>query len=195
MNKFFKFLSATLAGCMMMTMFAGAANLNAVEDEPETETLTGTAYHVTADGTVKSEFEYTVPVDSTEDERSEIARQAAREAAGLDSVGRSARSSVLLADDEDVPLLRSKWTRVPTFNKFASSSGYVEVDLTGIETCSTVQVEVNNVPETAYISEDHATVVFYDGEYIEIVQGNSLYLRVKGSPNGSAARVQAFQVY
>lgn len=194
MNKFVKFLSATLAGCMMMMSFAGAANLNAVADEPAEETLTGTASVVTVDGVTDTEFEYTVPVDATEEERAEIARQAAREAVGMNSVGRSVTRDYLLAGGANIPLRSNSWRSLITEN-FIADGGKVETILSGIQNCSTVWVEINGVYKTKSVRNSDAVVIFYDDEYIRIYEDNPVSVRLKGSPDGMASIVEVYQVY
>ena len=73
MKKNFRFLSAVLAACMSLTMFAGAVDTSA-----ETETLTGTVHIMNDDGSmVDIPYEYVVPVDAEEEEADEIGMQAA----------------------------------------------------------------------------------------------------------------------
>ena len=92
--KFNRIMSAAIAACMSLTMFAGAANLDAAANSTEMETLKGSAHVLTPDGghTTK-EFEYTVPVNASEDEKNDIAIQAAEEAVGTKPASRSARAT------------------------------------------------------------------------------------------------------
>ncbi len=193
MKKLNRILSAAVAACMSLTMFAGAAELDSAVDAPETETLTGTACVVTADGSVDTQFEYTVPVNATEEERAEIAREAAREAAGMAPAGRSVNGKAFLTGGANYSLT-SSWRRISS-GTFEADGGYVEITMTGIQGCTTVGVELNNAPKTTSVRNSDAIIVFYDAEYILIREGNTASFRIKGSPNGTARIIEAYQYY
>ena len=188
-----RLVSAAIAACMSLTMFAGAANLDTA-DASKTETLTGTASVVKADGVVDTQFEYTVPVDATKEERAEIARQAAKEAAGLATVGRAARGESLLAAGANVPLRMNRWYSL-TASNFKADGGYVEITMSDIEDSTTVRVELNNAVKSKAVRNSDAIVVFYDQEYIKIYQGNPVSVAFQGTPTGVAGIVSVYQVY
>lgn len=194
MIKLNRILSAAVAMAMSFTMFAGAVNLDAAADEPETETLTGIARVITADGVKDTEFEYTVPVDATEEERSEIASQAAEAATGMNSVGRSARTKEQLAHGTNISLRPDNWSYFDG-GTFVRNGGKVEVALTGISNCDAVQIRVSGIYQTVDVSNHSAAVVFVSGDLIIIRAGNPVDVEFRGTPRGSASWVDVYQIY
>lgn len=163
MNKFVKFLSATLAGCMMMTSFAGAVNLDAVAEEPAEETLTGTATIITEDGVTYQNFEYTIPEGATEDEADEIILQAAEEAASIAPVSRATSYRDCVGRDNNF-WIPADSMHIFTCDPLWDSGGFLEVLLDRVSSSNYVNISCN---EASYnrvrVQQGDASVIFYDG--------------------------------
>lgn len=215
MNKFFKFLSATLAGCMMMTMFAGAANLNAAAENEAEETKTGTAHVMNEDGSVtETEFEFAVPADATEEEEDMLALQAAREASGIASVSRAGYNTHLLdtARDVTIPRTGSGEECICDAGQLIADGGDLSFVFVRVTGCYSVDVSLyqhsragstsgGTYYEDGPISVGNGSfdVYFYGGSNY----GNTLNLRenkyitgyVSGNTDGHADRVRVYQNY
>ena len=140
--KFNRIMSAAIAACMSLTMFAGAANLDAAANSTEMETLKGSAHVLTPDGghTTK-EFEYTVPVNASEDEKNDIAIQAAEEAVGTKPASRSARATsytLATASNFSIPKKSSSTGHALTASRKLSGTrgGELVVFINGVTGCS-----------------------------------------------------------
>ncbi|MCI9483412.1 MAG: hypothetical protein HFH27_03000 [Clostridiaceae bacterium] len=202
MKKNFRFLSAVLAACMSLTMFAGAVDTSA-----ETETLTGVAYVVTPEGKTQKPFEYTVPVDATAEEKTELASQAAREAVGGASMAHSMRA----AGEQELRSL--KYTSIPKKSSsttgqslstgrtaLAASGGNLEILLHDISDCTSVNLSFERVSTgtTGWLSgidvSVDTTAVFISGykegypdkdHIINFKKGDKINTYISGNRSGN----------
>lgn len=214
MNKFFKFLSATLAGCMMMTMFAGAANLDAAAENEAEETKTGTAHVMNEDGSVtETEFEFAVPADATEEEEDMLALQAARAASGIASASRAGYNTYLLDTATDVTIPRSNGNDgelICDAGQLGADGGNLAFVFVRVTGCYSVNVSFYNHsrasrPTSGSYYEDGPIsvgngsfdVYFYDGRNygstLDLYADDYITGYVSGNTTGHADRIRVYQ--
>lgn len=200
MKKLNRIMSAAIAACMSLTMFAGAAELDTAANTDKAETLIGYANVVTEDGVVEQKFEYTIPIGANEDEKDEIALQAAAEATGMTPKGRAYSNRDTLAN------IRNFWipsdrTNVIRCSELYGNGGSLEIMLSDITDCRRVTISCDGSSQSSIDARPgYISIVFISGQSYE---GTKLSLRSGDQPNiffyadreGQAGRVKVFHNY
>jgi len=180
MKKLNRILSAAVAACMTLTMFAGAAELDSAINAPETETLTGTATIITKDGVVYKPFEYTLPEDADEDEADEIILQSAAESAEIAPVSRATSNRYRIGYDSDF-WIPSDRTNYLSCDELEASGGSLEVLVNRITDSNNVTITCDGA--TYYnvrVNQGEVGVIFISGNSYG---GDTCWLRAGVSPD------------
>ncbi|MCI8857201.1 MAG: hypothetical protein HFH26_11775 [Clostridiaceae bacterium] len=210
--KFNRIMSAAIAACMSLTMFAGAANLDAAAnstEDSEPKTLTGVAHVLSADGSsIEKPFEYTIPVNASEAEEDHIALQAAREAAGITSKARA--NYVRLGSESDVTIPRKSSSlghEIPITRDIQYDGGSLEFALRGVTGCSSVNLSFEKFDRfgngtnfwqgSIDVDDDLINVFFYDGGMypnttLYLYEGDMISAYISGNVKGWADKITVY---
>ena len=180
MKKLNRILSAAVAACMSLTMFAGAAELDSAVDAPETETLTGTATIITEDGVVYKPFEYTLPEGVDEEEADEIILQSAAESAEIAPVSRATSYRYRIGYDSDFWIPANRTNSLPC-DELEASGGFLEVLMSRITDSNNVTITCDGATHyNVRVSQGEVNVIFFSGSPYG---GDTCWLKAGVSPD------------